>query len=102
MEKNILQHENQIDDAESYERRDTLVISGSALPTGKEGESTINLCRSLLKEQLKLDIENCDTLQLPKLEHAQTGTSSNWTSQNWNIILKLEHFLEFIYFQFLL
>ena len=40
-----------IDDADQYERRDSVILSGSALPPMPEGENTYNLVLELLKDK---------------------------------------------------
>ena len=52
-----------IDDADQYERRDSVILSGSALPPMPEGENTHNLVLELLKDKwnVVLSLQDIDT-----------------------------------------
>ena len=45
---------NYIDDSDAYERRDTIILSGSALPSVTNGENCIDITRDILHTKLKL------------------------------------------------
>ena len=48
--------EDKIEDAEAYERRDTVVVSGDAVPVAHVGENCANIVSQLVKENLKLEM----------------------------------------------
>ena len=48
--------EDKIDEADQYERRDTLILSGNAIPVGKDGENSGMVIKELLREQLNYDL----------------------------------------------
>lgn len=52
--------EEQIDDADAYERRDTILISGPDLPVSTPGENCSQLICSVAKDKLKLEISPSD------------------------------------------
>ena len=52
--------ESSIDDADAYERRDTVIIAGSSIPNETAGEICTNLVTSIVKEKLKLQISPSD------------------------------------------
>ena len=52
--------ESSIDDADAYERRDTVIIAGSSIPNETAGEICTNLVTSIVEEKLKLQISPSD------------------------------------------
>lgn len=56
----VSQLEERIDDADAYERRDTLIISGEGLPPVVEDENTSTLACSIIKEKLKINLTSSD------------------------------------------
>ena len=52
--------EERIDDADCYERRDTLIVSGSAVPPGTPDEVCRNVVMGVFKDELKLNISSSD------------------------------------------
>ena len=46
--------EDQLDDNDAYERRDTLIFSGSSLPTANENENCAEIIRNLAQEKLRI------------------------------------------------
>lgn len=56
----VVKLENLLDDTEAYERRDTVVISGSSLPAFSPGENAGEIVKNLVKDQLRLDISSTD------------------------------------------
>ena len=60
LRKEVDKCREEIDSAEQYERRDTLVISGNAVPTFVTGEISSNVCRDLIKEKLRIEIKEAD------------------------------------------
>ena len=51
--------EEKLDEADAYERRDTVILSGQDLPTATDGERSCDVC-SLVKEKFKLNICSTD------------------------------------------
>ena len=45
-----------VDDADAYERRDTVILTGSALPAYSIGENCVNLTREIIKRDLKVEL----------------------------------------------
>ena len=45
-----------VDDADAYERRDTVIISGDALPTATTGEICSEIVREVVKTELKMTL----------------------------------------------
>ena len=52
--------EEKIDDADAYERRDTLIFSGDAVPQVKTGENCRDIVCNLVKDKLNLQIASTD------------------------------------------
>ena len=42
-----------LEDVETYQRGDTLVLSGSSVPTASAGEDCVKLAATIFKDQLK-------------------------------------------------
>ena len=49
-----------VDDADCYERRDTIILSGSKVPACVGGENCVNVVKTLVKEELKIEISPND------------------------------------------
>lgn len=52
--------EERVDDADAYERRDTLLITGDDVPVVRDGEVCCEVVRELIKDKLKLNIAQSD------------------------------------------
>ena len=52
--------EDKFEDAEAYERRDCVVVSGEGVPAAQTGENCVQVACSLIKENLKLNIAPTD------------------------------------------
>ena len=77
--------EEKVDDAEAYERRDTLVFSGEAIPQVSDDENcTLEVC-NLVKDKLKVQILPTDI----STAHRLGKKPSNQQTDRRNIIVKL-------------
>ena len=56
LKSRISKLENSVDDAEAYERRDTVIVSGNALPEFSQGEIPNEAVRKLFKDELRMEI----------------------------------------------
>ena len=56
LEVQLKQARNKIDDADQYERKDSVIISGNAVPPMAEEEDTHTLVQKLLKDHFNTDI----------------------------------------------
>ena len=54
--KTVRKLEDSIDDQNAYERRDTIIISGSHIPKATTGENCSDIVRQLIKEKLKIEL----------------------------------------------
>lgn len=52
--------DERVDDADAYERRDTLIFSGSGVPLSRDQESCPDIVCSLVKEKLKVQLSTSD------------------------------------------
>jgi hypothetical protein len=52
--------EEKIDDADAYERRDTIILSGKSVPLVRDEENCIEIVRGIAKEKLKLILSPSD------------------------------------------
>ena len=50
--------EEKIEDADAYERKDTVIFSGESLPDVTAGENCANIIAELLKHKLKLQVKS--------------------------------------------
>ena len=48
--------EGMVDDGDAYERRDTVIFSGSAIPAHTTGENCIQIVQTIAKNHLKLEL----------------------------------------------
>ena len=60
IQDHVARLEEKIDDAEAYERRDCVVVSGESVPPAQTGENCIEVSCSLLREKLNLNIGPTD------------------------------------------
>ena len=49
-----------VDDADCYERRDTIILSGNKVPASLSGENCVNVVKSLVQQELKIEISPND------------------------------------------
>ena len=60
LKKRILALEDRIEENEAYERRDTLIISGSSIPPAQENENCSLAVRNLFKDKLNVVVSEGD------------------------------------------
>ena len=60
--------EEKLDEADAYERRDTVILSGQDLPTATDGERSWCVVCSLVREKLKLNICSTDISTAQRIE----------------------------------
>ena len=60
LKKKVEVLESKIDDNDAYERRDTAVVSGKALPAARKDENCSTIVRDLVKEKLNIEISLSD------------------------------------------
>ena len=59
LEERVDALEGKVDAADAYERRDTLIVSGS-VPNAEQGENCKSIVREMLKEKTRLSIDLSD------------------------------------------
>ena len=74
-----------IDDADSYERRDTVIFSGPKIPSSTNGENCIEIVRQLVKTELKVEISASEISTAHRLGRKSTAQ----TEDKRNIVVKL-------------
>ena len=79
--------EEKIEDAEAYERRDTLVFSGAGIPTAVVGENSSQMLCDLIEEKLKIKISKSDICTAHRIVQKPTNQQPN----KRKIIAKLCH-----------
>ena len=52
--------EEKIDDADAYERRDTIILSGNDVPSATQGEIVSNIVCGVVRDRLKLEMDVTD------------------------------------------
>ena len=85
LKSSVAKLENLLDDSEAYERRDTIVLSGNSIPVSSVGEKCSEVARSLIKSQLKIDIQPSDI----STAHRLGKKPVNQTPDQRKIIIKL-------------
>ena len=56
----MIKLDEKLNDAEAYERRDVLVVSGSAVPVVTQGENVFNVVSNMLREKLRINVKSSD------------------------------------------
>ena len=77
--------QDSIDDADAYERRDTVVLSGNTVPDVEIGENCSEIVKDLIREKLKLQISSADI----NTAHRIGRKPINQTRDKRSIIVKL-------------
>ena len=85
LKRKVVALENKIDDTEAYERRDTLIFSGGDLPPVTEGENTAQIVTTIVKEKLKVVLDNSNI----SVSHRLGSKPANQAPDRRNIIVKL-------------
>ena len=60
LEDELTKVKDNIDSTEAYERRDTIVLSGSSIPEGSRGENCVATAQSLIKEKFRVEVSDSD------------------------------------------
>ena len=55
----MIKWDEKLNDAEAYERRDVLVVSG-AVPVVKQGENVFNVVSDMMKEKFRIYVRSSD------------------------------------------
>ena len=84
VKKNLLQVVEKVDDADAYERRDTVVLSGN-LPVYKTGENCSAIAQQLFKDKLKVILNSSDV----SVAHRLGRKPDTQRSDKRSIIVKL-------------
>ena len=85
LQKKISTIEESIDEADSYERRDTVIVSGPSVPNFVQGENTSEVFRQVIREKLRLNLNENDV----SVAHRLGGRPANQTQDKRSIIVKL-------------
>ena len=85
LEDKIVRLEASIDDNDAYERRDTVILSGSSVPTGETGENCGEVVRRVVKESLKIEMAPTEI----SVAHRIGRKSQAQSPDNRPIIVKL-------------
>ena len=85
LRRNVARLEEKVNDAEAYERRDAVVISGDALPEVTVGENVNHLACSIVREKLKLSLDPSEV----SAAHRLGAKPKNQLTDKRNIIVKL-------------
>ena len=81
----VTKMENSIDDADAYERRDTVVFSGDEIPAVTSGENCANIIVNLLKNKMHIELQPREI----NTAHRLGKKPSNQTQDKRAIIIKL-------------
>ena len=56
----MIKLDEKLNDAKAYERRDVLVVSGSAVPVVTQGENVFNVVSDMMKEKFRIYVRSSD------------------------------------------
>ena len=56
LKSHVSKLESCVDDADAYERRDTIILSGNAIPLGNNGELCTNIVQEVVKNELRIEL----------------------------------------------
>ena len=85
LEDKVVKLETSIDDNDAYERKDTVIFSGSSIPAGEVGENCGEVIRSVARESLRIEM----SLSEISVAHRLGRKPQNQTPDNRPIIVKL-------------
>ena len=74
----------EIDNADAYERRDTVIVAGSCVPEVVRGENCSDLALNIFKEELRIELRNSDI----STAHRLGPKPSNQTPDKRKLIVK--------------
>lgn len=77
--------EEKLEDTESYERRDTVVISGSAIPQAIDDEDSVTVATTLIKEKIGIVLNPTEV----SIAHRMGKKPDTQTQDKRSIIMKL-------------
>lgn len=84
MKKRLAKLEERIEENEQYERRDTLILSGTSIPTYQNDENGILVARTLIKDKLRVEVSDQDI----SVCHRLGGRSVSQRPDQRDIIVK--------------
>ena len=84
LKKKISKLEEKVDDQDAYERRDTLIFSGSSLPAVNPGENCTEIVKNLVQNEFQLIIATTDV----SVSHRLGKKPTNQRPDKRNIIVK--------------
>ena len=85
LERSVAAIDERCDDAEAYERRDTVIISGSELPTATDQENPAEVVCETLKNKIGVIVQPTDI----SVAHRQGKKPASQTPDKRGIIVKL-------------
>ena len=85
LERSVAAIDERCDDAEAYERRDTVIISGSKLPTATDQEKPAEVVCETLKNKIGVIVQTTDI----SVAHRQGKKPASQTPDKRGIIVKL-------------
>ena len=84
LKKHVSKLEEKIDDQEAYERRDTLILSGNAVPVHSVGENCANVAKEIIQKEFQLVVSSNDI----SVSHRLGRKPTNQRPDKRNIIIK--------------
>ena len=60
LKQKVTKLENLIDDEDAYVRRESLILSGTMVPTSQAGENCANTARQVIKDKIKFELNPAD------------------------------------------
>ena len=85
LKKTVQKLEDKIEDNDAYERRDTIMISGNAVPNFTDGENTTDIVCQVVRSKLSYNLTPGDI----SVSHRFGGKSSSQKPDHRSIIVKL-------------
>ena len=84
LKSKILKLEQAVDDADAYERRDTVIVSGPGIPVFERGENSSELVREAIQSNLQLNVSPTDI----STAHRIGGKPANQSPDKRSFIVK--------------
>ena len=84
LKKHVSKLEEKLEDQEAYERRDTVVLSGNAVPVHSVGENCANIAKEVIQKEFQLVVSSNDI----SVSHRLGLKPTNQRPDRRNLIIK--------------
>ena len=85
LQKELSKAKSMIDDADAFERKDTVILSGDHIPVAETGENCSEIVRTIVKDHLKINLPS----ESISVAHRMGRRPANHAPDRHNIVVKL-------------